>query len=73
MTKQPYIVDSEVYPIAWRFNSEDCLLSDQEKQSIVFLDEKPHRHVLYWCDLHSERQSALRKTGMVIGKGKIKK
>lgn len=40
MTKKTYIVDCEEYPIAWRFNSEDCLLSDQEKQSIVFLDEK---------------------------------
>lgn len=45
MTKQPYIVDSEVYPIAWRFNSEDCLLSNQEKQSIVFLDEKQSRRL----------------------------
>ncbi|MGE6388592.1 DUF2947 family protein [Pseudomonas sp. NPDC078416] len=40
MNKETYIIDCEVYPIAWRFNSEDCLLSDQEKQSIVFLDEK---------------------------------
>lgn len=45
MTKQPYIVDSEVYPITWRFNSEDCLLFDQEKQSIVFLDEKQSRRL----------------------------
>jgi hypothetical protein len=40
MTEKTYIIDCGVYPIAWRFNSEDCSLSDQEKQSIVFFDEK---------------------------------
>jgi len=36
-------------------------------------DEEFHGHVRCWCDLHSDQQSALKKTGMVNGKGKIKR
>ncbi|MGY4817703.1 hypothetical protein ACVNP3_17360 [Pseudomonas chlororaphis subsp. piscium] len=39
MTKKPYVFDEDSYPIAWRFNSEDCLLSDSEKKRIVLFDE----------------------------------
>jgi len=36
-------------------------------------DEEFHGHVRCWCDLHSDQQSALKKAGMVNGKGKIKR
>ncbi|MHA7682469.1 DUF2947 family protein [Cupriavidus sp. PET2-C1] len=38
MSNKPYIFDEKLYPIAWRFNSEDCLLSDNDKKRIVLLD-----------------------------------
>jgi hypothetical protein len=39
MTKYSYIFDVDTYPVAWRFNSNDCLLSDQEKASIILFNE----------------------------------
>lgn len=39
MSEGLLIFDEEKYPIAWRFNSEDCLLSFEEKKKIIFLDE----------------------------------
>ncbi|MGF6150042.1 RHS repeat-associated core domain-containing protein [Pseudomonas fluorescens] len=36
-------------------------------------DEEFHGHVRCWCDLHNDQQSALKKAGMVTGKGKIKR
>ncbi|WP_409281003.1 RHS repeat-associated core domain-containing protein, partial [Pseudomonas defluvii] len=36
-------------------------------------DEEFHGHVRCWCDLHGEQKSALRKSGVVTAKGKIKK
>jgi hypothetical protein len=40
MSEGLLIFDEEKYPIAWRFNSEDCFLSFDEKKKIIFLDEK---------------------------------
>lgn len=37
MNKEPLIIDEKKYPIAWRFNSKDCSLSDEEKRKIIFL------------------------------------
>jgi hypothetical protein len=39
MTKNAYFFDVDTYPVAWRFNSNDCLLSDQEKASIILFNE----------------------------------
>ncbi|GBU09467.1 hypothetical protein AwWohl_06050 [Gammaproteobacteria bacterium] len=39
MSKNQLILDEEKYPIAWRFNSEDCLLSFDDKIKITFLDK----------------------------------
>uniref|UniRef100_UPI0015827C56 RHS repeat-associated core domain-containing protein n=1 Tax=Burkholderia diffusa TaxID=488732 RepID=UPI0015827C56 len=36
-------------------------------------DEEFHGHVRCWCDLHNDQQSALKKSGMVTSKGKIKR
>ena len=36
-------------------------------------DEEYHGHVRCWCDLHSDQQNALRKSGKVTTKGKISK
>ncbi|WP_232040129.1 RHS repeat-associated core domain-containing protein [Ralstonia wenshanensis] len=36
-------------------------------------DEEFHGHVRCWCDLHNDQQSALKKSGMVSGKGRIKR
>ncbi|MDX5631126.1 MULTISPECIES: hypothetical protein [unclassified Brenneria] len=40
MNRKLLILDEKKYPIAWRFNSEDCSLSFDEKREIVFLDEE---------------------------------
>lgn len=40
MNKNLLIIDEEKYPVAWRFNSENCSLSFNEKRKIIFLDEK---------------------------------
>ena len=39
MSKDAYMIDDDTYPIAWRFNAKDCLLSDKDKKRIVFFDE----------------------------------
>ncbi|PWV98708.1 hypothetical protein [Mangrovibacter plantisponsor] len=31
--------DESLYPMSWRFNSDDCHLSDEDKKHIVFLSE----------------------------------
>ncbi|MFP1879068.1 hypothetical protein [Lonsdalea quercina] len=40
MNKKLLTLDEKKYPIAWRFNSEDCLLSFEEKREIIFIDEE---------------------------------
>lgn len=40
MSENLLIFDEVKYPIAWRFNSEDCPLSFDEKKKITFLDER---------------------------------
>ncbi|MCG8711105.1 hypothetical protein JHU04_004474 [Brenneria sp. 4F2] len=40
MNKKLLILDEKKHPIAWRFNSEDCSLSFDEKRKIIFLDEE---------------------------------
>ena len=39
MNNNVSIIDEKKYPIAWRFNSEDCSLSFNEKRKIIFLNE----------------------------------
>ncbi|ROL81436.1 hypothetical protein BLX41_05355 [Pseudomonas protegens] len=38
MSKKQCVFDERLYPVAWRFNAEDCLLSDSEKKQIVLFD-----------------------------------
>nr|WP_315447266.1 hypothetical protein [uncultured Pseudomonas sp.] len=38
MSKNKYQIDEDVYPIAWRFNALDCLLSDSDKKRIVLFE-----------------------------------
>lgn len=38
MNKKLLTIDEKKYPIAWRFNSKDCMLSFDEKRQIIFLD-----------------------------------
>lgn len=40
MNKNLLTIDEQKYPIAWRFNYDDCSLSFNEKREIIFLDEK---------------------------------
>ncbi|WP_255309202.1 MULTISPECIES: hypothetical protein [unclassified Gilliamella] len=37
MGKKQLIIDEQKYPIAWRFNAKDCLLSLDEKRKITYL------------------------------------
>lgn len=37
VNKNSIIFDENLYPIAWRFNSDDCSLSDKEKKEIFFI------------------------------------
>ncbi|MWP61714.1 hypothetical protein [Gilliamella sp. Pas-s25] len=46
MHKNLFTIDEKKYPIAWRFNSQDCLLSFDEKNRIVFLDTEESSH--FW-------------------------
>lgn len=46
MNKKLLTIDEKKYPIAWRFNSKDCLLSSDEKRKIVFLDTEESSH--FW-------------------------
>lgn len=32
------MINEELYPMGWRFNSGDCSLSDKDKEKIIFLD-----------------------------------
>lgn len=32
-----YQINEKLYPMGWRFNTEDCLLSSEEKKSIIML------------------------------------
>ncbi|MCO6508661.1 MAG: hypothetical protein J6578_07715 [Snodgrassella sp.] len=45
MNKKLLTIDEKKYPIAWRFNSKDCLLSSAEKSKIVFLDPEESDHL----------------------------
>lgn len=38
MSKKKYQIDEDVYPIAWRFNALDCLLSESDKKRIVLFE-----------------------------------
>lgn len=39
MDERPYVFDETLYPVTWRFNAQDCGLSDSDKQQIVLLDK----------------------------------
>ena len=52
--------------------SDDFVVLDRT-QVLHNDDEEFHGHVRCWCDLHNDQQSALRKTGKVSNKGKIRK
>ncbi|MGE9549000.1 hypothetical protein [Snodgrassella sp. CS2] len=39
MNNKIFTIDEKKYPIGWRFNSKDCILSFEEKKKIIFLDE----------------------------------
>lgn len=32
-----YQINEKLYPMGWRFNTEDCLLSSEEKKSLIML------------------------------------
>lgn len=36
-------------------------------------DEEFHGHVRCWCDLHNDQKFAIKKLGLVYGKGGIKR
>ena len=42
MSKKQCGFDERLYPVAWRFNAEDCLLSDSEKNQL-FCSTVRHR------------------------------
>ena len=37
MSKKRYQMDENAYPIAWRFNALDCLLSEIDKKGSCYL------------------------------------
>lgn len=39
MNRESFTIDEKKYPIGWRFNSTECILSSEEKKRIIFLDE----------------------------------
>ncbi|MDK1704640.1 hypothetical protein OSR40_012930 [Serratia rubidaea] len=45
MNDNTFVFDESKYPIAWRFNSNDCLLPFVDKKRIVLLDEIESRHL----------------------------
>lgn len=39
MNRESFTIDEKKYPIGWRFNSTECILSSEDKKRIIFLDE----------------------------------